>query len=326
VQILVTGGAGYIGAHVVRLLRGRGDSVVVVDDLAAGIAARLDGLSVTQMDLSTDQAANELEVLIREHEVEAVVHFAARKQVAESVARPAWYFQQNIGSLANVLLAMERAAVSRFVFSSSAAVYGSTEGAAISETDPTVPINPYGETKLVCEKLITAATRAFDLRATSLRYFNVAGAGWPELGDNAVSNLVPMVFERVDAGDPPLIFGNDYATPDGTCIRDYVHVLDLADAHVASLDRLAGDADGHAVFNVGTGTGTSVREMINAIALVAGVSVEPRILPRRVGDPARVVASVRKIEMLLGWHARRGIEEIVASAWKAHRSSGLQQH
>jgi UDP-glucose 4-epimerase len=325
VQILVTGGAGYIGAHVVRLLRARGDEVIVVDDLVAGRAARLDGLSVTRMELSGDSSADELEALMRMNRVEAVIHFAARKQVAESVVRPAWYYQQNIGSLANVLLAMERAAVRRLVFSSSAAVYGSTEGAAISETDATQPISPYGETKLICEKLVTAATRAFDLRAASLRYFNVAGAGWPELGDNAISNLVPMVFERVDAGEPPLIFGNDYPTPDGTCIRDYVHVLDLADAHVASLDRLAGDADGHSVFNVGTGTGTSVREMIDVIGRVAGASPEPRVLPRRPGDAARVVASPRKIEEQLRWRPRRGVQEIVSSAWEAHRWSAKRQ-
>lgn len=323
-QILVTGGAGYIGAHVVRLLIQRGDNVFVVDDLVTGVAARLDGLPVTQMDLSTDQAPDAIEALMRENHIEAVIHFAARKQVAESVARPAWYFQQNIGSLANVLLAMERAATSCLVFSSSAAVYGSTEGQAISETDPTNPINPYGESKLFGERLVTDATRAFNLRAASLRYFNVAGAGWPELGDNSASNLVPMVFERIDAGKQPLIFGDDYPTPDGTCIRDYVHVLDLADAHIAALDHLKGRANGHEVLNVGTGTGTSVREMVDVIARTTGASYEPFVGPRRSGDSARVVASAGKIETLLGWQASRGIEEIVASAWAARQSSELR--
>jgi UDP-glucose 4-epimerase len=318
VSILVTGGAGYIGAHVVRLLRQRSEDIVVVDDLVTGDESRLAGLEVTRLDLASADAVDQLSRLMRERKVESVIHFAARKQVAESVDRPAWYFQQNIGSLANVLMAMESVGVAELVFSSSAAVYGATEGARILEDDPTKPINPYGETKLVGENLVAAATRAFDLRAVSLRYFNVAGAGWPELGDNAALNLVPLVFERLNRGERPIIFGDDYPTDDGTCIRDYIHVLDLAEAHVTTLDALHNAEPGHEVFNVGTGLGTSVREMIEAIIRVADADVVPEVRARRVGDPAWVVASPERIQSGLGWRAHRGIDEIVASAWASH--------
>ena len=316
-SILVTGGAGYIGAHVVRLLRQRSEKVVVVDDLITGDVRRLGGLSVSQLDLADPSSIEPVAQLMRDNAVSAVIHFAGRKQVAESVARPAWYFQQNVGSLANVVMAMEIAGVKELVFSSSAAVYGTTEGARISEEAVTSPVNPYGESKLVGEHLVEAATRSNSLRAASLRYFNVAGAGWPDLGDNAVLNLVPMVFDRLDQGERPLIFGDDYATADGTCVRDYIHVLDLAEAHLVALDSLHRAAAGHAVFNVGTGLGTSVREMINAIIAVSDSSVEPEVRERRLGDPAWVVASPERIEKQLGWVASRGIEDIISSAWSA---------
>ncbi|MFC5930745.1 UDP-glucose 4-epimerase GalE [Cryobacterium melibiosiphilum] len=316
-SILVTGGAGYIGAHVVRLLRQRSEEIVVVDDLVTGDARRLDGLAVTQLDLSDNSSVEPVAQLMRDHAVTAVIHFAGRKQVAESVSRPAWYFQQNIGSLANIILAMELAGVKELVFSSSAAVYGTTEGARISEEAVTSPVNPYGESKLVGEHLIEAASRANGLRAASLRYFNVAGAGWPDLGDNAVLNLVPMVFEKLDEGHSPVIFGDDYATADGTCVRDYIHVLDLAEAHLATLDSLRGAEAGHTVYNVGTGLGTSVRDMVNKIIAVSGSSAVPEVRARRPGDPAWVVASPERIEKELGWTAQRGIDDIIASAWSA---------
>lgn len=325
VRILVTGGAGYIGSHVVRLLVGRGDHVVVVDDLLNGDASRLDGLEVQKMDIHAGSAAGRLESILRAEQIDSVIHFAARKQVAESVARPAWYFQQNIGSIANVLLAMESAGVGRLVFSSSASVYGVTEGAHISESDPAHPINPYGQTKLIGEQLVTASAAAFDLTAASLRYFNVAGAGSPELGDHAVLNLVPMVLERLDAGKAPEIYGDDYETPDGTCVRDYVHVLDLAEAHIATLDHLSAGGRGHTVFNVGTGVGTSVKEMVAAISRATGISREPRVSSRRVGDPAFVVASPRRIQDAVGWRARRNIDDIVGSAVEAHYASAMRR-
>ena len=324
---MVTGGAGYIGAHVVRLLGERGDEVVVVDDLVTGRAERVNGVPLIQLELADGRVVEQVEQVLRQYRIEAVIHFAARKQVGESVDRAAWYYQQNVGSLANVLIAMQNAAVGRLVFSSSAAVYGAAHGAGddrIGEASPTVPLSPYGETKLVGEWMVTDAARASGLRAASLRYFNVAGAGWPELGDSAVLNLVPMVFERLDASAAPIIFGDDYNTPDGTCVRDYVHVMDLAEAHLAALDRL--EAPGNQIFNVGTGTGSSVRQVIDAILAVSGATAKPVIAPRRAGDPDSVVASVERIRAQTGWSARYGLEEIVASAWSAHLRRKLPPH
>ena len=318
-RVLVTGGAGYIGAHVVRLLVQRGDHVVIVDDLSNGDTARVGELPLHRFDLADPATISPLAEIMRRHRIEAVVHFAARKRVDESVERPAWYYRQNVGSLANVLEAMEAEGVHRLVFSSSAAVYGATEGRAIAETEPTEPVNPYGATKLVGEQLVGAAARAFPLRAASLRYFNVAGAGWPELGDTAVLNLVPMVFERIDADAPPLIFGDDYPTPDGTCVRDFVHVLDLAEAHIAMLGHLHDAQPGHVVANVGTGAGYSVREVIEAITRTAGVDLAPVVQGRRAGDPAAVVADPSAMRALTGWSARLGLADIVESAWTSHR-------
>ena len=317
-RVLVTGGAGYIGAHVVRLLVERGDDVVIVDDLSNGVLARIGDLSLYRLDLADPASIAPLAEAMRRHRIEAVVHFAARKRVDESVERPAWYYRQNVGSLAILLEAMQAEGVHRLVFSSSAAVYGATEGQAIAEDAPTEPVNPYGATKLVGEQLAAAAAHAFPLRAASLRYFNVAGAGWPELGDTAVLNLVPMVFERLDAGESPVIFGDDYPTPDGTCVRDFVHVLDLAEAHLAMLGHLESADPGHVAANVGTGTGYSVREVIEAITRTAGVHVRPVVRGRRAGDPAAVVADPGAMRALTGWESRRGLTDIVESAWESH--------
>ncbi|WP_426519817.1 UDP-glucose 4-epimerase GalE [Diaminobutyricibacter sp. McL0618] len=317
-RTLITGGAGYIGSHVARLLGDRGDAVVVVDDLSTGFTDRLGGARLVRLDLASDTAPSILGDVLREERIDAVLHLAARKQVHESVQRPAWYYSQNVGSLANLLLAMESASVSKLVFSSSAAVYGAVEGDSVAESATTRPVNPYGRTKLIGEQLIDDAAFGSGLSAVSLRYFNVGGAGWADLADRAVLNLVPMVFQRLDAGLPPVIFGDDYPTPDGTCVRDYVHVLDLADAHIAALDHLAAGATGHEVFNVGTGEGTSVRAMVDEILTVAGSTLTPEVHPRRPGDPARVVASAALIAEKLGWRAERGLEEIVRSAWEAH--------
>ncbi|QEE60860.1 UDP-glucose 4-epimerase GalE [Salinibacterium sp. dk2585] len=321
--VLVTGGAGYIGSHVVRLLRERGTAVVIADDLSNGVHARTEGIPTLEIDLATDATPRVLRDFIAQHAVDSLIHFAARKQVGESVQRPAWYYSQNVGSLANVLMAIEGTPVDRVVFSSSAAVYGEPDTGAVAEDDPTRPINPYGETKLVGEQLLAGSVTALGISVTSLRYFNVAGAGWPDLGDTAVQNLVPMVFERLDAGDRPKIFGDDYPTPDGTCIRDYIHVLDLAEAHLAALDHLEarrgkGEAPAASVFNVGTGEGSSVREVVDAIARASGTTLEPEVLPRRAGDPPMLVADPARIREVLGWQARHGLDDIVASAWQAH--------
>ncbi|MCL2516813.1 MAG: UDP-glucose 4-epimerase GalE [Microbacteriaceae bacterium] len=316
-RVLVTGGAGYIGSHVVTALHAAGHDVLVVDDLLRRHVDAVDGAPVVRLHLAEDAAAERLAALMTEHRTDAVMHFAARKQVGESVARPAWYYRENIGGLANLLLGMEQAAVTRLVFSSSAAVYGAVEGAAIGEDVEPRPTNPYGETKLFGEKLIAAAAEGFGLRAVSLRYFNVAGAATPELGDSAALNLIPMVFDRIEAGEAPRIFGDDYPTPDGTCVRDYIHVADLADAHTAALAGLQTAAPGNTVFNVGTGIGTSVRQMIERVLAIVGSDLEPVVEGRRPGDAAYAVASPARIAAAIGWRAQHTVDEMIASAWAA---------
>lgn len=316
--MLVTGGAGYIGAHVVRLLVERGIGVVVVDDLSTGDRRRVSGAPLEVLDVTASDAPERIAAISRAHEVDSVIHFAAKKQVGESVMRPSWYYRQNVGGLANVLDAADRAGIDRFVFSSSAAVYGAPELPVVDESVTPKPINPYGETKLVGEWLLRDVTRARDLKAVSLRYFNVAGAGWPDLGDPAALNLVTIVLERMERGEQPLVYGNDFGTPDGTGIRDYVHVLDVAEAHIAALDHLRGGA-GYDVFNVGTGSSASVLEVIAEIERVSGNRMEPEFVARRAGDPGELVADPGRIRVELGWSGHRGLHEIAASAFEAHR-------
>ncbi|MCZ2403924.1 UDP-glucose 4-epimerase GalE [Paenarthrobacter sp. Z7-10] len=315
--VLVTGGAGYIGAHVVRLLLERGESVVVVDNLSTGRAERVAGAQMVGLDLAAPQAQDRLEGLIQENSVDSVIHLAALKQVGESVADPLLYYRTNVGSTTALLAAMERTGVRRLVFSSSAAAYGVPEVTIVDESTPCRPINPYGETKLIGEWMTAACAKAWGLRAVNLRYFNVAGAASADLADPAALNLVPIAIGQILAGRSPVVFGSDYDTPDGTCIRDYVHISDLADAHLAALDSTAGSGPLESVLNVGTGAGASVLEVLEMLRRVSGRTVDAEIADRRPGDPPQLIADVARIQHALGWQAKRNLEDIVTSAWEA---------
>ncbi|MGC0418515.1 UDP-glucose 4-epimerase GalE [Embleya sp. AB8] len=316
---LVTGGAGYIGTHVVRALLAVGEDVVVLDDLSTGARERVpEGVPLV---IGSVLDRGVLDEVFRGHAVDGVVHIAAKKQVPESVSRPLYYYEENVEGLRTLLAAMVAAEVTRIVFSSSAAVYGMPDVDLVDEDTPCLPINPYGESKLVGEWMIGATARAHGMSYAALRYFNVAGAGAPELADAGVFNLVPMVLEKLTADQPPVIFGDDYETPDGTCVRDFIHVVDLAEAHVAATRRLAADPDARLVLNVGRGEGTSVREMVELIREVTGLrSRTPELRPRRAGDPARVVASADRIGAELGWKARLDTPDMVESAWAGWRA------
>jgi UDP-glucose 4-epimerase len=308
---LITGGAGFIGSHVVKAMAEGGERIVVLDDLSTGRPERLpEGVP---LEVGTVLDREVVDRVLREHAVTGIVHIAGKKQVAESVAEPLHYYHENVEGLRTLLEGAVGAGVTRFLFSSSAAVYGMPDVDLVTEATPCAPINPYGETKLAGEWLVTATGRTHGMATASLRYFNVAGAATPELGDDGVFNLVPMVFERLTAGERPLVFGDDYPTPDGTCIRDYIHVEDIASAHVAAARRLVADPDASLVLNIGRGEGVSVTEMVGIIQDVT--DIEPLVSDRRPGDPARVVASADRIAEELGWSARYGVREMVESAW-----------
>jgi UDP-glucose 4-epimerase len=250
-----------------------------------------------------------------------VVHIAAKKQVGESVEQPLRYYRENVTGLRTLLEVMTDAGVGKLVFSSSAAVYGMPDVELVTEDTPCAPMSPYGETKLVGEWLIAATARAHGIRAASLRYFNVAGAAEPALADAGVFNLIPMVFERLEAGEAPRIFGDDYTTPDGTCVRDYIHVEDIASAHLAAARRLGEAAEGtNLVLNIGRGEGSSVREMVDRILKITGHEhIAPAVAERRPGDPARVVASADRIRRELDWSARHDLDDMIRSAWQGWR-------
>ena len=278
---------------------------------------RIGDTKLVQLDLAAPEAFEALKTLFNTDGIEAVVHLAARKKVGESVEKPEWYFSQNIGGMANLLGAMRESGVNKFVFSSSAATYGMPDVPAVTEDTPCKPINPYGETKLVGEWMADAAAAAWGLRTVNLRYFNVAGAGWNDLADTAVANLVPIVFAAIRSGNAPKVYGDDYATDDGSCVRDYVHVGDLASAHLAAIDYLAKDVRTESTFNVGTGQGSSVFEVIEEIKKVSGIHFKEEVVSRRAGDPPFLCADVSRIKNVLGWSAKHDLHDIVSSAWEA---------
>ncbi|WP_055603676.1 UDP-glucose 4-epimerase GalE [Streptomyces aureus] len=314
---LITGGAGYIGSHVVRAMTLAGERVVVLDDLSTGYEERVPEGVPLVVGSTLDREV--LDRTIAEHGVTGVVHLAAKKQVGESVELPLHYYRENVIGLTVLLEAVAAAGVRNFLFSSSAAVYGMPDVDLVTEETPCLPLSPYGETKLAGEWLVRAAGAAHGISTACLRYFNVAGAATPELADTGVFNLVPMVFERLDAGEAPRIFGDDYDTPDGTCIRDYIHVEDLADAHLVAARKLAEWAEAgeprDLTVNIGRGEGVSVTEMVELINEITGHTTEPLVTPRRAGDPARVVAAADRIESELGWKARYDVRDMISSAW-----------
>ncbi len=312
---LVTGGAGYIGAHVVRALAAVGIAPVVYDDLSSGFAGFVpDGVPFVQGDILDVETLTET---LSAHECAGVVHVAGFKYAGVSVSRPLHTYNQNVTGTAKVLDAMHRAGVNKMVFSSSAAVYGTPETELVTEDSPTRPESPYGESKLIGEWLLADEGRAANLRHTSLRYFNVVGSGAPELYDTSPHNLFPIVFDQLLAGRTPSINGDDYATPDGTCVRDYVHVADLAISHVAAAQALDAGRELAPVYNLGSGSGLSVREIMSAVVRVTGIGFTPAVGPRRPGDPAIIVADGRLAARDLDWRMRHGVDDMVRSAWRA---------
>ena len=321
-RILVTGGAGYIGSHTVYFLRKRGHSVVVVDNLSRGDRANVPEGILRVVDLR-DTAR--ITSILKEERCEAVIHFAAYISVGESTKAPELYFANNVGGSSSLFEAMQQAGVNKLVFSSTAAAYGNPPRVPITEDQPIAPINPYGDSKVMVERMIELLDRYRGFRSIRLRYFNACGAE-PEAGlgerHDPETHLIPLVLRAVLTGEPVTVFGEDYDTPDGTCIRDYIHVSDLAEAHIKAVEHLLHNG-AEAVFNVGTGLGHSVREVLSAVEKVSGRKVPYVSGPRREGDPPRLVADSQKLQRTLAWKpVRADLERIIADAWQFARKLG----
>ncbi len=315
---LVTGGAGYIGSHVVRAFGQVGLPSVVLDDLSSGHPEFVpdDVPFVRGSILDTELIADTL----TRHDIEGVVHLAGFKYAGVSVTRPLHTYEQNVTGTAHLLDAMAQSGVERIVFSSSAAVYGTPDVDLVTEATPPTPESPYGESKLIGEWLLRDQARATALRHTSLRYFNVVGSGTPDLYDTSPHNLFPLVLDALADGRTPRINGTDYPTPDGTCVRDYVHVADLATSHVAAARALSEGRPLQPVYNLGSGDGVSVRQIMTAMAEGTGIAFEPETADRRPGDPARIVASGEAAARDLDWQMRHTLTEMVTSAWEARQA------
>jgi UDP-glucose-4-epimerase GalE len=324
--VLVIGGAGYIGSHTARALRRAGHEVIIFDNLSTGYELLATGFELIKGDI-LDRSS----LLPAISRADAVMHFAAFAYVGESVSNPKKYFYNNVeGGLALLNTALE-AGVKKIIFSSTCAVYGEVAKVPIDENIPREPVNPYGVTKLFFEQALEAYDRAYGFRFAALRYFNAAGADESgEIGElhDPETHLIPLALRAAAGQGPELhIFGSDYPTPDGTCIRDYIHVNDLAAAHVKALDHLAAGKDSFAV-NVGTGRGDSVQQVLSAVEQVTGKKVPHKKVPRRPGDPPALVANPAKAEALLQWKATHSLEEIVSTAWnwmEHHRTSATQR-
>ncbi len=314
---LVTGGAGYIGSHVVSALLEAGIKPVVIDSLSSGHREFVpDGVPFVHGSILDAELVAET---LTAHDVAGVIHLAGFKYAGVSVQEPLLTYEQNVTGTAVLLGAMERAGVDKLVFSSSAATYGTPAGDVVTEATATNPESPYGESKLIGEWLIRDQGRARGLQHTSLRYFNVVGSGSPELYDTSPHNLFPLVLRALTSGQTPRIYGTDYNTPDGTCVRDYVHVADLATSHVAAAQSLAAGLPLERIYNLGSGDGLSVRQIMTAMAQVTGIDFEPEIAPRRAGDPDRIVADGALAARDLDWVMRHSVEDMVASAYAAQR-------
>lgn len=319
-KILVTGGAGYIGSHTARRLLDEGYDVVVFDNLSTGREEAVGEAELVVGDLADRKA---LDKVFKVNKFDAVIHFAASIEVEESVADPAKYFQNNVVNGLNLLDAMAQHGVNKIVFSSSAAVYGEPEKTPVTEDAACLPTNPYGETKLAFERILKWYG-AYGINSVSLRYFNAAGAlAEAGLGYNKVkhSHLIPRVLDAALGKTTEIeVFGKDYKTPDGTCVRDYIHVLDLGSAHIAALRKLEKDSGAH-VYNVGTGKGYSVLEIIDEAVEVTGRMIPMKIMGRRPGDPAKVFADSRKLQKELGWKPEHDLKSIIQSSWEWQKSS-----
>ncbi|MFE9389832.1 UDP-glucose 4-epimerase GalE [Streptomyces sp. NPDC006784] len=318
-KYLVTGGAGYVGSVVAAHLLEAGHTVTVLDDLDTGFARAVPGGAEFVSGGLVDAAR------VLDSSYDGVLHFAAHSRVGESVEQPEKYWRNNVGGTVDLLAAMRAAGVRTLVFSSTAAVYGEPERTPITETDPAAPTSPYGASKLAVDHMIGGECRAHGLAAVSLRYFNVAGAYFAADGTaygerhDPESHLIPLVLQVAQGRRPAIsVYGDDYPTPDGTCVRDYIHVADLADAHLLALDRAASGE--HLICNLGNGSGFSVREVVQTVRKVTGHEVTEQVGPRRGGDPAVLVASADRAHRELGWRPRRaGLAEIVSDAWRFAR-------
>ncbi len=316
---LVTGGAGYIGAHVVRALTAAGMSPVVLDDLSSGHAAFVPaGVPFVRASILDGPA---VDAAIADHGVTGVIHVAGFKYAGVSVQRPLHTYQQNVTGMITLLESMQRHGVQQCVFSSSAAVFGAVDVDLVTEDAPKNPTSPYGESKLIGEWLLSDQEVAAGLRHTSLRYFNVVGSGDLAVRDTSPHNLFPLVFDALAEGRVPRINGVDYPTPDGTCERDYIHVADLALAHVEAARRLEAGMPIEPAYNLGSGDGVSVRQIMDAVAAVTDIAFAPEVADRRPGDPPRIVASGELAARDLGWAMRHTLVEMVESAWRARQAS-----
>ncbi|WP_040203151.1 UDP-glucose 4-epimerase GalE [Neobacillus jeddahensis] len=320
-MILVVGGAGYIGSHLVKELVEKED-VVVLDNLSTGHREAVDSRAIfVKGDLGN---VDDLLMVFRSYPIKAVMHFAAYSLVGESVADPLKYYQNNVASTITLLRVMQKFKVKNFIFSSTAATYGIPDVEIIDEASDTTPINPYGHSKLMVEQILSDLSKSYGLHYVVLRYFNAAGAHKSAMigeSHDPETHLIPIILQQLlGQREKIAVFGTDYDTNDGTCIRDYIHVTDLAHAHILALEALLSGKKSTETYNLGNGLGYSVKEVIETCEKVTGIKANVEMADRRAGDPARLVASSEKIYSELGWKAERNLETIIADAWKWHQN------